>query len=122
MSTIIYIEDNASARRIVQRMLEPEGYTVEAFEDGEVGFAYALNRPPELFLLDIQMPAIAGDELCQRIKAHADLSSVPVVALTARVIPGERQRLLDLGFDDYIPKPVTKEKLLTMLERIFGAS
>jgi CheY-like chemotaxis protein len=118
MKNILYIDDNDSARRIVHMMVQQRGYAFTQADNGERGYEMALANPPDVILLDIQMPGLAGDDLCRRFKATTELDHIPVIALTAQAMPGDRERLLAVGFDAYIAKPVTKVVLFDTLESV----
>jgi CheY-like chemotaxis protein len=118
MTTILYIDDNASARRIVHMMVRQQGYEFTQAENGESGYEMVLTNPPDVILLDVQMPGLAGDDLCRRLKNTPELAHIPVVALTAQAMSGDRERLLAAGFDAYIAKPVTKAVLFETLHEV----
>lgn len=110
--TILYIEDNRHNRRLVRRALQRCGYTVVEAEDGLTGLALVHELKPPLVLLDIGLPGIDGLEVVSRIKADAGLQSIPVIALTASAMRGDRERFLAAGCDDYLSKPIQLNELM----------
>ncbi|MBI1256789.1 MAG: response regulator [Chloroflexi bacterium] len=110
---ILYVEDNPQNMRLVRKMLMSAGYQViEAF-DGFSGLEAVETEHPSLILMDVNLPDIDGLEVTARIKSDPDLAAIPVVALTANAMHGDRERCLAAGCDGYIPKPITKNELLT---------
>ncbi|HXF68607.1 MAG TPA: response regulator [Thermoflexus sp.] len=108
---ILYIEDNFENRLLVRRILEAEGYRVVEAEDGPRGLEIARSLRPDLILVDLHLPDIDGYELVRRFKQMPHLKGVPIVALTADVIRGTRERALATGCDGYIPKPIDVDAL-----------
>lgn len=108
---ILYIEDNQENRLLVRRILEAEGYVVTEAPDGPSGLESARLSPPDLILLDINLPEIDGYELVGRLRQLPGLTSVPIVALTANVMKGDRERTLAAGCDGYIQKPIDVDAL-----------
>ncbi len=109
--TILYIEDNPENRLLVRRILEAEGYAVTEAEDGYAGLEAARASTPDLILLDINLPEIDGYELVRRLRQLPGIASVPIVALTANVMKGDRERTLAAGCDGYIQKPIDVDTL-----------
>ena len=103
---ILYVEDNFENRILIKRVLESEGFTVIEAENGLAGIEAAEAERPDLILMDINLPDIDGYECSTRIRRHGILMHTPIVALTANVMEGDRQKALDAGLDGYIPKPV----------------
>jgi two-component system cell cycle response regulator DivK len=104
--TILYIEDNLENRILVRRVLEAEGYRVLDAEDGPTGIETALAERPALILMDINLPDVDGYETTARIKAIEALRDVPVIALTANVMKGDREKTLAAGCSGYVQKPI----------------
>lgn len=113
LGTVVYIEDNPQNLRLVRKILGSAGYQVIEASDGESGHAAVISYRPNVILMDVNLPDIDGLELTQRIKADPELAAIPVIALTANAMHGDRERCLDAGCSGYIPKPVTKHQLLT---------
>jgi len=108
-ATILHIEDNESNRILVRKVLEREGYRIlEAF-DGMEGFEMAQQKP-DLILMDINIPGLDGMELSTKIKSIEHLKHVPIIAITANVMKGDREKSLIAGCDGYIPKPIDTKK------------
>jgi CheY-like chemotaxis protein len=108
---ILYIEDNFENRILIKRVLESEGYTVIEAETGKAGLSTAEKLNPDLILMDINLPDIDGYDCTALLRKLEKLGKVPIVALTANVMEGDRQRALDAGLDGYIPKPIDIDSL-----------
>ena len=111
MKRIAVVEDNPDNRLLVQAILE-DLYEIDEYESGNGALAGFLERRPDLVLLDISLPGQDGTEVLKALRADAALCSLPVVALTAHAMAGDRERFLAEGFDDYISKPIIDEELL----------
>jgi DNA-binding response OmpR family regulator len=109
---VLVIDDDADLVRFVRMSLEREGYEVTSALDGAAGLRLAVERPPDLILLDVLMPDLDGLELLGRLRVSPATTSVPVVLLTARTQARDRVRGLELGADDYITKPFDIEELV----------
>jgi two-component system cell cycle response regulator DivK len=105
-STILYIEDNSDNRMLVRRVLEAEGYQVVEAEDGQEGIDLLGSTTPDLVLMDINLPELDGYEVTRRLKQVPSMAKVPVIAMTANVMRGDREKTLAAGCDGYIPKPI----------------
>ena len=117
MSTkILYIEDNPDNRMLVRRVLQVEGYTVIEALDGPTGIRLATEQIPDLILMDINLPDVDGYEITARIKQLPGLARVPVIALTANVMRGDREKTLAAGCDGYIQKPIDIDQLSAQIE------
>jgi CheY-like chemotaxis protein len=114
---ILYVEDNFQNKRLVKKVLVAKGYEVLEAEDGLQGIAIAARERPDLILMDINMPGIDGMEATSRLKSSPDLSHIPIIALTANAMRGDRERILAAGCDDYLQKPVDNTKLVELIER-----
>lgn len=117
-ATVAVVEDNADNRLLLQALLG-DAYTLVEFESGTDALdAFARSRP-DLVLLDISLPGMDGTEILQRIRADATLRSLPVIALTAHAMAGDREKFLAAGFDDYVTKPIVDEtKLFAAIDRL----
>jgi two-component system cell cycle response regulator DivK len=109
--TILYIEDDTANRLLVRRVLEAEGYVMLEAEDGASGLDTARSAMPDLILLDINMPEMDGYELVAHLRRIEKLDSTPIIALTANVMKGDRERSLAAGCDGYIQKPIDVDEL-----------
>jgi len=114
---ILYVEDNPQNMRLVRKLLKVNGYdTIEAIS-GESGVEAAVREIPDLILMDINLPDIDGMEATRRIKAHANLAKIPVIALTAAAMRGDRERILTAGCDDYLQKPIDTVQMIETVKR-----
>ena len=112
---VLVVDDDARIAAVLKRALHYEGYTVEIAGDGTSALAKALNRPPDLVLLDVMLPGLDGVEVCRRLREGSD---VPIMMLTALDATGERVRGLDSGADDYVLKPFAYEELLARVRAL----
>jgi two-component system cell cycle response regulator DivK len=108
---ILYIEDSPSNRLLVTRILLVEGYEVLEATDGIEGIEMAKSENPDLILMDMNLPEVDGYELTEKIKADPELTDIPVVAMTANVMQGDREKALQAGCVGYIPKPIDVDSL-----------
>lgn len=111
MPTILHVEDNAANRILVRQVLEMAGYTILEAHDGLTALKMVRERQPDLILMDINIPAIDGYETATRIKSLPGLNQVPIIALTAKTMAGDRERALTAGCDGYIAKPINVDTL-----------
>ena len=118
--TILYIEDDLPSRVLVRRVLEAEGYRVIEAESGLEGITVARTERPLLILVDINMPDMDGLEVTARLRAIPELGSVPIVALTANVMKGDRERTLEAGCSGYIQKPIDVDLLPAQMAAFMG--
>jgi two-component system cell cycle response regulator DivK len=103
---VLYIEDNYHNRRLVRKILESRGYSLVEAEDGLTGLTMARDLKPPLILLDIGLPGMDGLEVVERLKADTHVKDIPVIAVTASAMLGDRERFLEAGCDDYLSKPI----------------
>ena len=113
---ILYIEDNPENRLLMRRVLMAEGYVVEEAFDGNSGLQKAAESPPDLILMDINLPEIDGYEVTARLKQLPNMAGVPIIAVTANVMKGDREKTLAAGCDGYIQKPIDIDLLPSQLE------
>jgi CheY-like chemotaxis protein len=111
MSTIAVVEDNADNRLLLQAILG-DRYDLVEFDNGADALDAFLKAPPDLVLLDISLPGMDGNEILKRMRQDATLRGLPVIALTAHAMAGDREKFLAAGFDDYITKPIVDESKL----------
>jgi CheY-like chemotaxis protein len=111
MPTVAVVEDNPDNRLLVHAILE-EHYTIVEYETGSEALAGFEKASPDLVLLDISLPGMDGTEVLRRMKQKAATAGIPVIALTAHAMTGDRERYLAAGFDDYLSKPIVDEALL----------
>ncbi|MDQ7030077.1 MAG: hybrid sensor histidine kinase/response regulator [Ardenticatenia bacterium] len=114
--TILYVEDNPDNKILVRRVLEAHGYSVVDADDGLSGIRLAQEIKPDLILMDINLPGMDGYEAATKIKSIPALRNVPIVALTANVMQGDRERSLAAGCDGYLPKPIDIDQLVEQIE------
>lgn len=112
---ILCIEDNDSNMRLVSRIVEGEKHDFTAAADGVTALAMARRDPPDLILLDINIPGLNGLDLARRLKSDASLASIPLIATTANVLLGDRERCLEAGCDEYLAKPLDVRELQSIL-------
>ena len=103
---VLVVEDNEKNMKLFRDVLEASGYRLLEATTGEQAMELAVEQQPNLVLMDIQLPDIDGVDALGRLRADARTASIPVVALTAQAMHGDRERFLDAGFDAYISKPV----------------
>ncbi len=115
---ILYVEDNDDNIYMLQRRLTRAGYTVLIARDGEQGVAMAMAEQPDLILMDMGLPVLDGWEATRRIKAAPPTSGIPVVALTANAMTGDREKALAAGCDDFDTKPVDMARLLGKIQAL----
>lgn len=108
---IAVIEDNPDNRFLVQALLE-EFYDLTEYENGEDALAGLPGQPPDLVLLDISLPDMDGIEVLRRIRENDEIAGLPVIALTAHAMAGDREKFLAEGFNDYVTKPIVDESIL----------
>jgi CheY-like chemotaxis protein len=115
---ILVADDKASSRELVRTILENLGYDVREAEDGIKALEAVRNGFPDLVLLDLQMPGLTGHEVLARLRADDRFASLPVVALTASAMSGDREKALAAGFTSYLAKPVTLSTLRAEISRL----
>jgi len=115
---ILLIEDDLNLTELVRYNLERDGYEVSLAEDGEEGLMMAMERPPDLILLDWMLPNLSGIEICRRLRRNAELANVPIIMLTARSEEGDRVRGLETGADDYVTKPFSPRELIARINAV----
>ena len=119
MPRILLIDDNAENRDSLSRRLERRGFEVLLAVDGRAGVDTALAEKPDLVLMDMNMPKVDGWEATRQIKA--EMPTLPVIALTAHALAGDRERALQAGCTDYHTKPIDFPKLLSQIEALLEA-
>jgi CheY-like chemotaxis protein len=118
---ILLVEDNPQNRYLVTFLLGKHGYIVDVAEDGEQALEMLEAGPePDLILMDMQLPKIDGYEATRRIKADDRHRHIPLVALTAHSMKGDRGKALDAGCDEYVTKPVDAEALVLLISRLIA--
>lgn len=116
-ATILYIEDNPENRLLVRRVLLAEGYDIVEAENAGKALKWLEDNRPDLILMDINMPDLDGYTLTARVRAMPGFERVPIVALTANVMRGDREKSLEAGCDGYIQKPIDIDLLPAQILR-----
>ena len=104
---ILVVEDNERNLKLLRDVLEYAGYDVRVARTGEDGISLAASEPPDLVLMDLQLPGIDGMEALRRLRENPRTADIPVVAVTAQAMKHDRERALDAGFNGYIEKPIS---------------
>ena len=117
MSTILIVEDHEKNMKLVRDILRHHGHATLEAVTGEQGVALALERRPELILMDIQLPGIDGVEALRRIREDRALDAVPVIAISASVMPDDQRHIVASGFDAFLTKPISLKPFLATVER-----
>jgi len=117
---ILYVEDNRENRMLIRRVLEAEGYAMAEAGNAEEALKKIHSVKPDLILMDINMPDVDGYSLTSQIKSTPGFASVPIVAVTANVMRGDRERSLEAGCDGYIQKPIDIDVLTRQIERFLA--
>jgi two-component system, cell cycle response regulator DivK len=118
MPKILIVEDNEENRDALSRRLQRRGFEIVIAADGKIGVAMAQSEKPDLILMDMNMPELDGWEATRQIRAAAETQNLPVIALTAHAMAGDRDRALEAGCADYHTKPVDFPKLLAQIEAL----
>jgi len=113
---ILVVEDNMDTYELVHFILEKKGYETFLAVNGRDGVNAALKQKPDLIIMDMSMPEMDGWTATSLIKKDPQTSSIPLVALTAHALPGDRQRAMDAGCDEYITKPMDLDELLEAIQ------
>lgn len=117
MPKILIVEDNELSRDMLSRRLRRKGYEVLVATDGQEGIAMAQRELPDLVLMDLSLPDLDGWEATRRLKTDTKTQSIPVIALTAHAMSGDREKALDAGCDEYDTKPIDLRRLLSKMVR-----
>ena len=112
MAKILLVEDNELNRDMLSRRLIRRGFDVAIAVDGGQGADMAVSESPDLILLDMSLPVMNGWEVAQKLKADSATQNIPIIALTAHAMGGDREKALDAGCDEYETKPVEFKRLL----------
>lgn len=119
LKRILVVEDNRDNMTLIVDVLTSLDYTVLQAMDGEQGVELARREEPDLILMDLSLPRMDGWTAARTIKSDVDLAAIPIIALTAHAMVGDRERALEAGCDDYITKPINLQELATKLQE-FG--
>jgi two-component system cell cycle response regulator DivK len=121
-STILYVEDDFNNRTLVRRVLEAEGYQVVDAANANQAMGCLKEHKIDLILMDINMPEVDGYALTTKIKSVPEYAKIPIVAMTANVMRGDRERSLEAGCDGYIQKPIDIDRLTQQVERFLRST
>ena len=116
--TILNVEDNEFNRKIVRQLLAKTSYRLREAYDGEAGMASARESPPDLILMDIQLPKISGLEATRQLKNDPRTASVPIIVITSFALSGDEQRAKDAGATAYLAKPYSPRELLEKIRQL----
>lgn len=122
LARILVIEDNAASLELMTYLLKAFGYTTLVARDGEEGLKAAHQESLDLIICDIELPKLNGYEIARQLKRHPVLKAIPLVAVTAYAMVGDREKALAVGFDGYIPKPIEPELFVGQVEAFLKAS
>ncbi|MDT8382933.1 MAG: response regulator [Gammaproteobacteria bacterium] len=120
MSKVLLVEDNEMNRDMLSRRLERKGFEVVFAQDGSVAVELASSEQPALILMDMSLPVMDGWEATRRIKANPATQGIPVIALTAHAMAGDKEKAMEAGCEDYDTKPVDFPRLLGKIESLIG--
>jgi len=118
--TILYVEDNDDNVFMLRNRLLRRGYDVIVASDGAEGVEMASSHSPALILMDLSLPVVDGWEAARRLKAAAKTRSIPIIALSAHAMPGDREKAISAGCDDFDTKPVDLPRLLQKMATLLG--
>jgi CheY-like chemotaxis protein len=120
MPKILLVEDDEMNRDMLSRRLERRGYKVVIALDGEQAVVMTRSEAPDLILMDMSLPVLDGWEATRQIRAASETRAVPIIALTAHAMQGDREKAIEAGCDDYDTKPVEFQRLLEKIQAILG--
>jgi CheY-like chemotaxis protein len=118
MAKVLLVEDNEMNRDMLSRRLERRGYQIVMALDGQQGVDLARSEKPDLILLDMSLPVLDGWEAARQLKSDEKTRAIPVIALTAHAMSGDREKALEAGCDDYDTKPIDLNRLLGKMEAL----
>ncbi|HSM56015.1 MAG TPA: response regulator [Candidatus Sulfomarinibacteraceae bacterium] len=118
--TVLCIEDNKTNMLLVSRIVEAEGYELLRAEDGPAALELLKTEDPDIILLDVNIPGIHGLDLARMIKDDERLAEIPLIATTANVLVGDKERCLEAGCDEYLPKPLDIRRLRQVMREHLG--
>ena len=120
MARILLVEDHQEIWDFLSRRLKRRGYEVSVAEDGQAGLDPARSEKPDLVLLDMNLPVMDGWTVAETLKGEAETKNIPIIALTAHAMSGDREKAVNAGCDDYHAKPVDFSQLLNQIEAALG--
>lgn len=120
MAKILLVEDNEMNRDMLSRRLQRKGYEIVIAVNGQEGIDLTVSESPDIVLMDISLPVVDGLEATRQLKANPQTCSIPIIALTAHAMSGDRERSLEAGCDDYDTKPIELPRLLSKIEALLA--
>ncbi len=120
MTKILLVEDNEMNRDMLSRRLARRGYQVVIALDGEQGLTMARSEAPDLILMDMSLPVLDGWEAARQLKATPETRAIPIIALTAHAMVGDREKAIEAGCNDYDTKPIEFPRLLGKIDAVLG--
>jgi CheY-like chemotaxis protein len=114
---VLIVEDNELSRDMLSRRLRRKGYEVIVAVDGSEGISLVIGQKPDIVLMDLSLPDMDGWEATRRLKQNPDTHQIPIIALTAHAMSGDREKALDAGCDEYDTKPIDLRRLLSKINR-----
>jgi CheY-like chemotaxis protein len=122
MTTILYVEDNEDNIYMLSRWLQREGFEVDIARTGGEGIVMARENLPDLIIMDLVLPEMDGFQAALQLRSGSDTGHIPIIALSASVLPEDQQRAIDAGCDDFETKPVDFPRLLMKMEQLLQAA
>ena len=119
---VLLVEDNPANLALMQYLLQASGYSTLTAVDGREGVAVAQRESPDVILMDLQMPIVNGYEAARQVKEDPALRDVPIIAVTAFAMVGDRDKILARGFDGYIAKPIAPERFVSEVEAFIASA
>jgi len=120
MARFLIVDDDSINRELVSAILEGQGHDIEMAATGEDAVRMARESPPDMILMDVMMPGMGGLKAVSLLRSHETTSRIPVVALTALAMPGDREGLLAGGFDAYIEKPISVRTFMQQVQALLS--
>jgi two-component system cell cycle response regulator DivK len=117
MTKVLVVEDTPLNMELIIEILDGQGFEIDSADDGEKALKMVEKKLYDLILMDIELPGMDGTEVAKIIKTKPDYKDVPVLALTAYAMKGDKEKLLGKGFNDYIPKPIDVSKFMKILNK-----
>ena len=120
MPSVLLVEDNEVNRNMLSRRLSKRGYDISVAGDGAEGVAVAKSQRPDIILMDMSLPVMHGWDATRALKADPETSGIPIIAITAHAMAGDREKALEAGCDDFDTKPYDLPRLLEKMEALLG--
>ena len=122
VKSILIVEDNLSHIELLEDLFQPLGYNTMGVTNGETALNIIRNNPPDLILMDIQLPGMDGYTITKKIKQDPQTKNIPVIAVTAYALKEDEKKALKAGCDEYMSKPIDTHAIVTMVEKFIGPS